>query len=220
MKKISLALLFVLACSPAAAAVVEKLDLRLRTGSIGFTGVTIYDDDFTEQHYFDFLDLQNDVWGVPKPYARFTTGEVISFSTTHATGSGKLSKCNLSVYSCNGAFGEINDGDFRIGDGAGQTLLGDFVLQGSANVGDDVSLQTFEGSLVYANLDIGGYVSWDTYAHFFTVVSNEEEILPVVVGSDDVTPVPTPAALPLLVIGFGVLRIFGLRKRLERKSFA
>lgn len=187
----------------ASAATNNFLDLVLRLDTVGFTAVTIYDDNFEVEHQFEILNAKDDSWGVTKPHARFSISEEVSLTAKFDEDSGQVGPCYVGSFSCNNAFGKMDGNPFWIGDGAGMTLWGDFILEGGTNVGDRVSLKTFSGGLTYEALDGGGFVSWDIYVQNFTVADNDLAL----------SAVPLPASFALLAAGLGGLGYIGRRKK-------
>ena len=187
----------------ASAATNNVLDHVLRLDSVGFTAVTIYDDDFEVEHQFERLSAEDDTWGISKPHERFSIGEEVSLTAKFDEYSGQAVPCYVGSISCNNAFGEMDGDSFQIGDGSGMTLWGDFLLEGGTNVGDSVSLGTFSGGLTYEALDGGGFASWGTYDQYFTVAKND--LAP--------SPVPIPASFALLAVGLGGIGFIGRRRK-------
>lgn len=207
MKTGLLALVLIGAVSTAQASTIGTLDLLLRVDSIGFTGVEISENGASDTEFYDFLDVSADVWELPIPLDWFVTGQIVPLTAT-LDGSG-LSACSLGGNSCIGAFGDIKETSFAIGDGASQTSWGDFMLSGGLLDGDTVQLDSFDGVGV-AGLGDEGLATWRTFAYRFTVVPSGAVPEPAV---SLLAVVPVPAAMPLLLAGLGVFGLAGRRKR-------
>lgn len=188
----------------------STIDLLLRVDSIGFTDFEIYDEDELTSTKYGFLDVNEDIWGIYRPFDRFTTGKIVSLTAT-LDDNDRLSSCSLGGFSCLGAVGMIGETSFNISDAVGLTSWGDFMLSGGSSIGDAVQLDTFEGAPGF--VDVGGSETafWNTFAHRFTVVSNGAYPEPAV---SSLTVMPVPAAMPLLLVSLG---IFGLASRSKRR---
>ena len=196
-----------IAGSTAIAAPLDVLDMDLRLDSIGFSAVTIYDDELVAVDNFHFLDIQDDVWGIAAPLTSFEIGEQVAIKAETDGSDPPFNSCSIGGFSCDGAFGQLNDDSFSIGDGSGLTSLGDFNLEGGRNVGDNVTLSTFSGGLTYQFLADGGYITWDTYVHNFNVADDN------LANGLTLGVVPLPASLILLIAGLGGLGFVGRRAR-------
>ena len=207
--------------SSSLAAPLNSLDLVLSLESIGFTSVEIYDDD-GESIKFGFLNVDDDVWGLTKPHARFSVGEKVSLSAQIDAYGKMLSTCSIGGFSCKGAYGERDGDTFSIGDAAGMTLWGDFNLAGGTDVGDKVSLATFSGGPNYEALDDGGYAFWDAYTLNFTVTENKwargDDPVRRSAAAAAAGVVPVPASVGCLVAGLGVLGWISRRRRASMTS--
>lgn len=196
-----------IAGSTAIAAPIDALDVDLRLDSIGFSSVTIYDDELDVVDNFHFLDIQDDIWGIAAPFTHFEIGEQVSVKAESYVSDPQFSTCSIGGFSCDGAFGQLNDDSFSIGDGSGATSLGDFSLVGGTNVGDDVTLSTFSGGLTYQYFADGGLLTWDTYVHNFNVAGDN------LATDTTLGVVPLPASLILLIAGLGGLGFVGRRAK-------
>lgn len=191
----------------------STLDLLLRVDSIGFTKVEIMDGASGKSEAFDFLDIDDDIWGLPVAFDWFSSGDIVSLTAT-LDETGQFSSCSLGSFSCIGAFGKIGDTSFDIGDGAGLTTLGDFNLSGGTGIDDRVQLDAFEGVPGYADLAGGGAATWNTFAYKFTVVSDGLAPAPQVGQRLAPHAVPVPASIPLFLTGLGALGLVVRRKRI------
>lgn len=178
------------------AASLDALDLTLTLDSTGFTDVAIYDDTDALVAEFDFLDATDDLWGITKPFDRFSVGQMVPLTATFDNTNGLLSDCLIGDFSCDGSRGIVDGDTFGFADGTGMTPWGDFFIDGGLNVTDQVSLVTFDGAPTFEFRAGDGYAVWDTYVQNFTVAEN------------NLTPVPLPASLLLLAAGFSSLGLF------------
>lgn len=192
----------------------STLDLLLRVDSIGFTKVEIIDGASGKSKDFEFLDINDDIWGLPVGFDWFSSGDIVSLTAT-LDKTGQFSSCSLGSSSCIGAFGKIGDTSFDIGDGAGLTTLGDFHLSGGTGIDDGVQLDAFEGVPGFADLAGGGTATWDTFAYKFTVVSDGLGSAPEVGLRFAPHAVPIPASIPLFLTGLGALGLVVRRKRIQ-----
>jgi len=155
----------------ASAASLNAVDLILRLETIGFSTVTIHNDDDAVENEFNFLDVQHDIWGITKPRSYFTIGDEISLKAELEETEEQIGFCYMGSFSCKDAYGRLKKDSFSIGDGAGTTLFGDFHLAGGLAVGATVSLAIFDGGGPYSEgLNGGGYVTWDMYVHNLSLI--------------------------------------------------
>lgn len=202
-------LLVCLACGVGTTSIADTLDLDLQLDSIGFSNVMIYDDTDTLLNEFSFLDIEDDIWGITRPFAAFDVGEEVAVTAEISDPDGQLSPCSIGSISCEEAFGDFEDDSFSIGDGEDATVLGDFFLGGGTKIGDAVSLEIFSGAPTFETLSDGGYVFWDTLVHNFTVSSNNLDPS----GPPSVAVAPLPAPIALFASGLGLLGLMRLKSR-------
>ncbi len=185
------------------AASISTLDVVLRLDSIGFTDVSTYNADFDLQAEGEFLNVEDDTWGITKPDERFTVGDEVSVTAEFDGSSGPLNMCTIGTYSCTGAFGTLGGSDFTLGAGDGSGSWGDFSMKGGTAVGDKVTLSVFGGAPTFEFRAGEGYATWDSFVRNFSVIRNNE----------NPTPVPLPASVLFLVFGLGSIGLLGYRSR-------
>ncbi|WP_083480350.1 VPLPA-CTERM sorting domain-containing protein [Jannaschia seosinensis] len=190
----------------AEASTIKHLDLDLKLQKTGYNLLEIHDPSGKLLQKHSFLDSRDNAWGirpvVDHDYAINQEYSLVATLGVSTPGENQFSNCYLGFRSCTNAFGRINDNSFSMGDGVAQTTgFGDFFLRGGTDVGDEVTLSTFEGPDYYQFFDDGSYASWSSDEHVFSVVSN------------NLTPIPLPAGLPLLLAGIGGLGLMTRRKR-------
>lgn len=186
------------------AAPMNHLDLVLNLEKSGFADVSIFDDSDALVSAFDYLEAADDPWGITKPSNLFSIGQMVPLTATFDPFGGELSDCDLGGLSCKWSFGQLDSDTFTFGDGAGFTDFGDFFIEGGVNIGDEVSLVTFEGAPSFESRPGEGYVFWDRYVQTFTVSQN------------NLVPVPLPASV--LFLAAGIFSFGALRRRAAKLS--
>jgi hypothetical protein len=193
--------------SLAHASTVSSVNLTLRLESTGYSGLTLFDQNFNPTLDIGFLDSRDNVFGIrPVEDFGFSIGGTYTLMATgHPADFGLATTCTFGAVDCRGTFfstsGVGAQQTFWLGDGRGATLFRDFGLGGGTNVGDRVVLGSSDGGLFIDYFNPSGvnfaYAGWSSEELVFTVVEN------------NLAPIPLPASVLMLlsaIAGLGAMR--------------